>query len=317
MTQQQRLNPLVEGALLASITAVMGALAIYLLPFKFLFDFAWGVPAIVIIKRHNLQTGLLTLITAGFLIWMFSNPLMTGLLFVELAPLALTYGTLMKNGSSAGRNVLIGIVVSVFSTVALLLILLSIDPLSVFPDEQILRQQSEIVADMYSKIGLMDVQGTNYFASVSVSAIKILIPSFFVFSAVIRAFVTYLIAAGVIRKLGYRVDSLPPFSQWKLPWYFTWVLIIGLGLTLLGDQFRLQTAALVGKITVFSVLPLFLVIGLAVVTYFFKVWKIPVFLKVFIGFIAFINLTGSVVLFTLMGIFDPLIPFRNRKKANE
>lgn len=317
MTQQQRINPLVEGAFLAAITATIGILAIFLLPVKFLFDFAWGIPAILIIKRHNLQVGLLTLCVAGLLTLLFAGPLMSALLFVELAPLALAYGVLFKTGSSPGRAVLIGIVVSAISTVALIFLLLYLDPVSVFPDEATLREQSEIVAGMYSKLGLMNIEDTNYFAQVSVNAVRIFIPSFFVFSAVIRAVVTYVIAGRVIRRLGYGVNPLPPFSRWKLPWYFTWVLILGLGLTLAGDQYKLETAAFVGKITVFSVLPLFFAIGLAVVTHFFKTWKIPAWLKVFLGIAAFINLSGSLVLFTLIGIFDPLIPFRNRKKPKE
>ena len=317
MTQQQRVGPLAEWALMALITAALGALAIINLPVKFLFDFAWGIPIIMVIKRHDMRVGVLTLFTAFFLTWLFTEPLLTGLLFLELAPLALVFGLLFKKEAPAGRTLLTGAAVSALSATALILVLFSISPAQIMPDEGILRRQAELVTALYMKMGLMNAGDARHFAEIGISMAPIFIPGSFIISAILRALITYLLTTRVMRRLTYRVDPLPPFSQWRLPWYSVWLFIGGLGLTLIGDHYRVYNLGLIGKITLFSVLPLFFTIGLAIFTYFFKSWKIPGWAKAVLALIAVYNWSGSILLFTMAGLFDPLYSLRFRKKTGE
>ncbi len=317
MTGQQRVHPLAEGAFMALLTAFMGALAIYFLPVKFLFDFAWVIPVIIIIRRHNLRTGLLTMVTAYILTWLFTEPASAALLFVELGPLALAYGLLFKYQTSPGQTMAAGIVVSALAAVVLILILLYIEPASVFPSEQLLRQQAERVASFYTNAGLLGIEDAKMYANMSVALSRIFIPGFLILSAVIRGVISYILAVRVLRRLSYRIAPLPPFSEWRLPWYSVWLLITGLGMAVAGDQFNWRGISLTGKIAVFSVAPVFFVIGLAVITYFFKTWKIPTWSKILLGIIAVINPTGSIILFILIGIFDPLVSFRRRFSSKE
>lgn len=312
MTGQQGVHPLAEGAFMALLTAFMGALAIYFLPVKFLFDFAWGIPLIIIIYRHNIRTGLLAMVTAYILTWLFTEPASAALLFLELGPLALAYGLLFKTRISPGQTVGAGMVVSALAAVVLILILLYIEPASVFPSEQVLRQQAERVASFYINTGLLDIEDAKLYANMSVALSRIFIPGFLILSGLIRGLITYILAARIMRRLSYRIAPLPLFIEWRLPWYSVWLLIVGLGMAVAGDQFSLKGIALAGKIAVFSTAPVFFVIGLAVVTYFFRTWKIPTWSKVLLGIIAVINLTGSIILFTLIGMFDPLVSFRRR-----
>jgi len=314
LVQQQRVNPYVEGAFLASITAIMGALAIYFLPVKFLVDFIWGIPIIVIIKRYNFRIGILTLITTFIITLMLTDPVTTLLMFIQLAPLAMAYGLLFKLEIPPGPALLSGSVVSIISTALTLIGFIYIAKVNIIPSEQELRAQAELVKAFYISKGLMNAEEARRFSEISVGLVRSMIPSFFAVGAIIRAFLTYILAVKVFRKLRYEVDSLPPFSEWRLPWYSVWPLIIGLGLTLTGDQFNFEIISTIGKNTLFFVIPLYFLIGLSVITYLFKNWKIPTWTKVLLGVAATVNLSGSVVLFVLIGAFDPLVSFRQWRK---
>ncbi len=314
MSQQQRVNSLAEGISLAFVTAVMGALAIYFLPIKFLVDLIWGIPLIFIIKKYDLRVGILTLALTFFLTWLVIPPIETLLSFIILAPLALAYGLLFKAETSAGHVLLIGSAVSVLSTVAAVLLMLDLAPQSIMPSEQALRVQAEQSLSFYTNLGLINPPEAKTFAETGVRLMRHLIPGVFAIGSLIRAFFTYILAVKVLQRLKYRAASLPPFSEWRLPWYSVWLLITGLGLTLLGDQFQLTNIAIIGKNVVFLVFPVFLTIGLAVATHFLMKWKLPTWIKVVLGVVTVVNLSGSLVLFTLIGVFDPLMAFRKWKK---
>jgi len=317
MSQQQRVNQLAEGMILGFLTAGMGALAIYYLPVKFLVDFVWGIPIIIILKKYDLQIGLFTLVTTFIMTLILIPPIDSLLMFVILAPLALTFGLLFKYEITPGTTLLTGAAVSVLSTVIAVLILLNIDPLIIMPTEQVLRTQAVQSMALYAKLGLVTADEASMYVESGIKLVRTLIPSAFAIGSLIRAFFTYILAIKVLQKLNYRVPPLPAFSDWRLPWYSVWLLITGLGMSLAGDQFRLPALAIIGKNMVFIVFPLFLTIGTAVVAYFFKTWKISTWIKALLGIAAAVNFSGSLVLFTLIGIFDPLVSFRKWKRPAE
>ena len=315
MTQRQ-LSPLVEGAFLALITAGLGALAIYFFPVKFLVDYIWGIPRIIIVKKHDLRIGLLTLLTAFFIIWLLTNPVMTLLLVIELAPLALAYALLFKHKVSPGVTLLSGAVVAIVSDLVTVLGYLYLAKVNLLPTDETLRMQAQQFAEMYTKFG-MNAEQAKQLVDSAVKLAMMLIPSTLAIVAVFRAFLSYILAAKVLRKLNYSVATLPRFSEWKLPWYLIWSLILGVGMSLLGDYYQIKMLGDIGKNLVFVVIPLFLVIGAAVMTHFFQTWQIAYWLKLVLVIIALIYFNSSLVLLVLIGIFDPVVSFRKRNRFKE
>lgn len=316
MTQQQRVSPLVEGAFLAVITAIMGALAIYFLPVKFLVDYVWAIPLIIIVKRYDLRAGLLTLVITFIITGILTEPVNTILLGIELAPLALVYAVLFKREFSPGVILVTGVVVALLSDLATILGYLYLAKIYIIPTEQALSMQAQQFAQLYTKLG-MDATQAKQLAESAVRMTIALIPSSLAIASVFRAFLTYIVATKVLRRFKYKVGRLPSFSEWKLPWYFVWPLIIGLIMSLAGDQFNISTVAMIGKNLVFAVLPIYFLIGLAVFISFIKSWVIPSWIKALLVVMAVINWTGTLVLLILIGIFDPLISFRRWKRPKE
>ncbi len=307
-----------EGAFMAMLAAAVGVVAIWFLPVKFLVDFVWGIPIIIITKRYDLRTGFLTLGATFFITALIAGPVMTVLLLTELAPLAVAYAILFKYKKSPGTILIIGVVVSIISDLLTVLGYFYLLDTLVVPTEQELRAHVEQFMALYTGMG-MDANQARVMVETAIRLTLVLIPSTLAIVAAVRAFFTYMVATRVMRRLNYKTDSLPPFTGWQIPWYSVWVLISGLVMSLVGDYYKLATMAAIGKNIVFIVSPLFFIIGLSVVTYFFQKWMIPKWTKVLLVIIALINFSGSLVLFTLIGLFDPLVSFRNwwRKPTDE
>jgi uncharacterized protein YybS (DUF2232 family) len=306
----------VEGAFLALITAGLGALAIYFFPVKFVVDYIWGIPLIIIVKKYNIRTGLLTLATTFIITWLLTDPVMTLLLIVELAPLALVYAFLFKQEVRPGVTLLSGVVVAVVSDIVTILGFLYLANVHLIPTDEALRMQAQQFADFYTKLGMDAVQAKQLVDS-AVKLTKVLIPSSLATVAIFRAFLSYILAVNVLRRLNFKAATLPSFSEWRLPWYSIWSVILGLGMTLAGDEYKVKMVSDIGKNLIFIVIPLFLVIGIAVMTHFFKTWQIPSWLKGLLVLIAGINFSTSLIMLVLIGMFDPVLSFRKWIRSKE
>lgn len=313
---QQRVSPLVEGAFLALITAGLGVLAIYFFPVKFLVDYIWGIPIIIIVKKYNLQIGLLTLATVFFITWLLTDPVMTLLLIVELAPLALVYALFFKQEVRPGVTLLSGVVVALLSDLVMILGFMYLAKVQIIPTDEALKMQAQQFAEMYAKFG-MNAEQSKQLVDSAVKLTKMVIPSTLAIAAIFRAFLTYILAARILRKLNYRAATLPPFSEWRLPWYSIWSLILGVGMSLVGDEYKIKIVGDIGKNLVFVVIPIFLVIGIAVMTHFFLAWRIPSWLKVVLVIIGLINFSTSLILLVLIGMLDPVVSFRQWNRSKE
>lgn len=317
MVEQQRLRPLVEGALFAAITAVFGIMSLYLPLISFFTDFLWGIPIIIVFIRHDWRIGLMSLTVAGLLTLILTEPVMTGLLFLQLAPVAVTFGLMFKKRYPAGKVLLTGTVVTVLAE-AFVLGLLLYSQRNVFHFQEEISRQARDAIEFYRKAGLLEQyakQGLsqaviNDLVESVVRLTKLLIPGTFVIVAAVKAAITYLISARVIERLGFGNFRLPAFSAWYLPWYSSWAFLSGLLLTLAGDNYGMPVLAAIGKNIVFICFPVFFIIGVAVMVHFFRRWAMPGWTKILLVVIALMNFSGALLLLTGIGIFDPLVSFR-------
>jgi len=317
LVQQQRLRPLVEGALLAAITAVFGMLSLNVPLTSFFTDFLWGIPIIIAFIRHDWRIALMALTVAGILTLILTDPVRAGLYFVQLAPVAVVYGLMFKKRLSAGKILLTGTVVTVIAE-ALVLGLYLYTQRNVFHFEEEINRQAREAIEFYRKTGLLEYyskQGLNEAAikeliDRSVGLAKLLIPGTFIITAMVKAVLTFLISVRVLERLGFGGFRLPAFREWRLPWQSSWVFMTGLLLALAGDHYGMPVLATIGKNIVFICFPIFFIIGLAVGVHFYRRWTLPGWVKILIIIITVVNFSGSLLFFTGLGIFDPLVNFR-------
>lgn len=324
MVQEQRLRPLVEGSLLAAITAVFGIISLNIPLLSFFTDFLWGIPIVVVFIRHDWRIGLMSLAVAGSLTLMFTEPVRAGLLLLQLGPVAVVYGLMFRRKLPAGRILLTGVVVTVIAEAVVLGLFLYFQRNVYHFGDEINRQAQEAI-EFYKKAGLLEMYAKQGYDEAAVRQLientikltKLLLPGTFIIAAAIKAVLTYIVSARVLERLGFGRFRLPPFSEWSLPWYASWVVMVGILLTLGGDYFTIPVLAAIGKNIVFICFPIFFIIGLAVCVHFFRRGALPGWVKVLLAVIALINLSGAIIFVTIIGIFDPLISFRKQGKNQD
>ncbi|MCL2678172.1 MAG: YybS family protein, partial [Clostridiales bacterium] len=103
-----------------------------------------------------------------------------------------------------------------------------------------------------------------------------------------------------------------PFRNWRIPWPLVWGVILGLGLYLLGPHLNSEPLEQAGVNLLYIFSPLMFIIGLAVVSWFFKAYRVSPFL-ILLLIVLFIRYPGFFFIWLiLLGLFDPLLNFRAR-----
>lgn len=315
MSKPLELKPLVEGAMLAALTALLGLLSIYI-PFLMLLANLWVFPVSVAIVRHNLRLGVMVLVTATVLVSMFTSPVIGGMLFLQFGGLGLAYGILLKKKAGSGKTVFIGTIVAALSMLLLVSLPLgekiSIDKM--VQDMQLSLDQS---LKNYQNIapGLFKNQAQFEETQVLMKQylpkfLKVLIPAFLIITGMVTAFFNYFITGAVLRRIGHYAPPLPPFREWRLPWYMIWGVIAGLGLILAGQEFHQQLALTVGYNILYVYFPLTVVPGVAVISYYINKYQLTPLLKGLIWFMILINLQFTLIIIIGIGLFDPVFDYR-------
>lgn len=307
-----------EGAIMASIAALLALIGMYVPPLRLVTDILWTIPIVVLIIRQNLKAGVISLFVAALLVMMFSDPIQAGFLVIQFGLIALVYGVFLKRSVSPGKTILAGSLIAVVTQLAVLFLLSRITGFSLAGFEEGMEAQITPTIQFYERIGLlgsyanqgMDEAMLREALREMIQWLKLLLPGMLVMASIAAALVNYLVVIIVLRKLRFPVTSLPPFREWQMPWYCAWGVIAALVMLLAGDYFHWDTVGVVGRNILVVYSPFLLVFGLSVTVYFYKVWRIPFLVKAVIAAFAIINLPLAAMVLMSLGLFDSLLNYR-------
>jgi uncharacterized protein YybS (DUF2232 family) len=143
-----------------------------------------------------------------------------------------------------------------------------------------------------------------------ISLMVMMIPFYFIATAVTLTMVTHAVSRRICNKTGSRLPGLPPLRDWKMPRAFVWYYLIALFADLLvpRDDRSFMAAIVVNIVPLF--MSLFAMQGIAFLFFIAyikrKAW-IP-----WIGIVGVIFITPLFSAFSLLGVFDTAFPIRDR-----
>lgn len=317
---QERISTraLVEGALFAALTALLALIGIYIPPLQFITNLVWTLPIIILIIRNGTKVGVMATFVAGLLVFLFSDPMKALFLFMQFGALGIVYGVLFKNGASAGKTLFYGTVVSLISTVISFSFSFAVTGIDIASWKRELEGSMGTVFEMYKQLGLVEKFKASGISEAQIketlkSYIKmfeLLIPGIVVVSSLFAAFINFVVARMVLRRLSFTVPELPPFRMWRLPWYWIWVFIVGLSIVLAGNYAGISLLTTIGKNILYIYFPLVVVIGVSVCTYYFKSKNVSPLFKGVAIFMLLINFPLAFLIILSIGLFDPLLDYR-------
>ena len=135
-----------------------------------------------------------------------------------------------------------------------------------------------------------------------------MIPMVLVVVIIMRAFLSYIVGKHIINKLGFKLNSLPPFSKWFFnPILIAAVVLINLFVMLLVSKGVISNKGMY-MLTLNLLFAMLIIQGLAVVSNLLKYrYRFSNFLIVFISILM---VTSIPQLFGILGLIDVLIDIR-------
>lgn len=103
----------------------------------------------------------------------------------------------------------------------------------------------------------------------------------------------------------------PPFSMQRMAWELDWVIIAGLALWLVGDHWNQALINQIGANLIFLMTPIAFYFGVSLVVYIIKNWQLRPWLLAIMAVVFLFLPTQACLFITVLGIFDPLIDYRN------
>ncbi|MGI6145021.1 MAG: YybS family protein [Peptococcia bacterium] len=323
MNNSLRTQAMAEGALMAAITAILGLAGIYLPFIRIFTDMIWTIPIVIVTTRHGLTAGAVSLGVAGLLIFALAHPLQAVFLILQFGALALFYGCAFKKGIKPSFTLLVGTGVAVLSLLLVILLMLGLFGADVINITKQMQASIEPTLQLYDKLGFFSESAQTGLTEEMVRqilesfvyTITLLVPALITLWALTTAFLNYVIAQVVLLRLKISIPVLPPFSQWRLPWWTVWGFIFGFAAYLVGNYLAVSTVSQVGLNIMLLYAPLLFVLGLSVVSFFMGKFFSSVWVRIIIVIIAVFFLQFVLIALMSVGLLDLLFNYRHLSRC--
>lgn len=289
---------LVEAALMAAITFILMMLTT--LPiFDLIGVFFIPIPIALLYLRYSKKAAWLSAIVSGILLGLFYSPFAGLQSVIVYGLIGITLGYCIKNKKSpvktlayliganaVGSTLQITLGFAVFSNISLNELL-----------QQVVDTFQEAV-NMFSSMGVNNPaaeQILEIYRSIDVNFLMMIIPFMLISQIIIGAFLNVTITKVILKRLGYKMESLPPFSTWYLDNRLGAGLIV---LCCIATMLKVKGASYGDTVfftAYYMLLFVFVIQGLAVVSYFLKNK-----LKLTNGFIVLMEI---MIMMSSLGIF--------------
>lgn len=138
-------------------------------------------------------------------------------------------------------------------------------------------------------------------------------PSWIFFTVLCTAFLNYFVVRlFAMRRYGIR-SEIPSFELWYLDEPFVWIFIAGCGVLLADNYLPYKWIYYAGLNFAFTAGGIYLLLGVSILSFYMKKFKIPGLLQFFIYVLLFIA-KFTIIAVALAGLFDTWFNFRKIQK---
>lgn len=313
MENKSRNRWLVEASFMAAITFVLMMLTTMPI-FDLIGTFIVPVPITVLYLRHGKKAAWLCTIVSGILSALFLNPLWIIKAIILYGAMGVTLGYCIKKEISVAKT--IGFLTIINGIGNIIEFILTFTFLSGISFTQFLQ---EIVDEFHQTANMLSgmsggsasaQQVIELYKSVDINYIIMILPIVFIISIIIASFLNFIIARGILRRLGFKVKSLPPFSKWYLDNRIVAILIILFCLSFIMQSYNVAYSNSFVITMLCLLIFVFMIQSLAVVAYFLKnKLKLSNPIVVLVDFIIIISPLS--LYFIALGIADFIMDIRD------
>jgi uncharacterized protein YybS (DUF2232 family) len=219
MSSSTRRHPtrgLTEGAILAALTAVIGAVGLVAPPVAVLLA---PLPIMLLVIRWDLRIAVLASIIAAAALFQFAGPLNAVSAVAMFAPLGLTLGWGVRRRLAAQWTILAGAVAFLLASMAMIGaagVLMHQDVMGDFIASQVKAMQ--MAMDVQRRLGAPASQLDEMQKLVAMlpQFLHTALPVALGLGALLWAYLCYTVARSVLRRVGHQLPAVPPILSWRL-----------------------------------------------------------------------------------------------------
>ncbi|MDI3533942.1 MAG: hypothetical protein PWQ82_307 [Thermosediminibacterales bacterium] len=315
MDESIKTRSLVEGALLSAVTIILSIASLYIPVLGVFISFFWPVPIILLGIRHGLKISILATVVSGLVVAMLAEPVQAFTVILGFGLIGVTLGYALRKDFSPGKTLFVGSIASLISKVILVgitLAILNINPITQQVD--LMKEAIDHAVKLYSSMGIDADRLETFKKSFNQMAdmIGIVIPGLFVMASVLDTFLNYTIARLVLNRLGQKIENFPPLKYWQMPTYTVALFLTGIILMMFYNIYKIDILRFLGVNLQMVFSFVFIIQGLALLSYFLNKFRVSKVFRVIIIFLFFFNPLFSQLLLW-GGMLDILFDFRKLK----
>lgn len=304
-----------ESGLLVAITVIMALMAVYMPIAGIAAAMLWPLPIIVLIVRHGIKYGILSIVAASVIMSIVISPMSAVHMAATFGPTSLALGYGFYKKLSAARILFYGLIASLagtFLTAGLAILITGVNPLAMAEQLESMKEAANSAFAMYGTMGLSaaEIEQSKKEFMTSLEYVTLLLPVVFLLSGMLTAWLNFAVGGKVLRRLGHQVSELPPFDEWRLPKFLLYIFAFALVGLYWGSTRQIELLQQISlNAYVFTTLAGFIQ-GASVLSALLR-GHIRRWLFWAIMMIIFFNGLLSQIL-AVCGLFDILIDYRNR-----
>jgi uncharacterized protein YybS (DUF2232 family) len=223
--QRQSTRGLTEGAILAALTAIVAAFGLFVPAVAIVLA---PLPIILVVIRWGLRTGVLASVVAALILLEFFGPLNAVSVAALFAPLGLGIGWGVRRGLSAQLAVLGGasaFLASLVVAVAGITVVLHQDIIGLFITGQVKMLQGVLAIQQRMGAPAQDLAETRRWIEAWPHILPTAMPVFLALSALAWAYLCYIVARNLLRRVGHDLPGVPPMLAWRIPATLAFALV--------------------------------------------------------------------------------------------
>ncbi|MDI9458584.1 MAG: DUF2232 domain-containing protein, partial [Bacillota bacterium] len=300
---------LTEGAMLGALTVLLTLLGEYL-----------GVPALIVpvpltllVYRQGFRWGIITAVVAALVTGMVAGHVFAGLSIIIWGFVGVAVGMALREKFSFPKLMGVGIFANLVVIGLNLLLYFLIIGGNMYTDLMNMFIQSiEQAMETSRSLGVPEEALANY--QVMLELVPFMfrngLPAMLLLSSVGMAFINLAVVRLILKRMGDTVAWIKPFTQWRLPGFFSILFFSGWTITVLAGVLTLPPwLEFIGVNLFFITSSAYIVTGISLAWYYFNQRGTPTFLRVLFVILLF---TVQIVLMAvvLITVADSLFDLR-------
>ena len=310
----KNITPTVEGGLLAAITLLVGLVSVYVPILGMFAEFFCAVPLAVLAARQGAGKALSALFVTFILLSILISPVLATRLAVSFGLCGVMLGWCVRKKFGAVKIFLSTLLVASAAQILTLLMLIAVMDVNLIDTQiEMARESFDESFALYETMGVEQARIDEAKQQVEpiLQTLAFLFPTLIMLTALINSLAVWFTAHWIFPKLQLKIESLPPFAEWRFPPLFVYTALVG-ALGLYWGFTRGWTGIYEIALNLLVVSALVgLVQGFSLLSAVFDRYKISKFMRRFFYVIVVLNMF-FLQLVAITGLVDMLFDYRKR-----